>query len=219
MLRWARAHHLTRSTGHRGDVVVWGNGTHVGIYRGNGKAIRSLTSGVQVLGLRVLNTRFTTFISTGLSGAAAPAKPATAPAASRPKVVARRTVAFSRLNFRSAPRVTAAACASSPAAHGSGGPLRERRGRPDLVPGGRRDTGRLGRRLADAPRGLTFGPVAGPGLYLRHDAIALRGGGVVACRAWSWWEGATVRRAGLASRTGRGGWIRTTDVACIRRLL
>lgn len=114
LLRWARAHHVTRSTGHRGDVVVWGNGAHVGIYLGNGKAISTLTSGVRVHGLRVLTTPFTTFISTGLSGAApagaaATGKAAAAPAAAKPKVVARRTVAVSRLNFRSAPRVTATA--------------------------------------------------------------------------------------------------------------
>ena len=66
MLRWARAHHLTRTIGRRGDVVVWGNGAHVGIYLGNGKAVSTLTSGVRVHGLRVLNTRFTTFIGTGL---------------------------------------------------------------------------------------------------------------------------------------------------------
>ena len=67
MLRWARANHLTRTIGHRGDVVVWGNGAHVGIYLGKGRAISTLTSGVRVHGLRVLDTRFTTFISTGLS--------------------------------------------------------------------------------------------------------------------------------------------------------
>jgi cell wall-associated NlpC family hydrolase len=66
MLRWARAHHLTRTIGHRGDVAVWGNGAHVGIYLGKGRAISTLTSGVRVHGLRVLNTRFTTFIGTGL---------------------------------------------------------------------------------------------------------------------------------------------------------
>jgi hypothetical protein len=91
--------------------VVWGNGAHVGIYLGNGKAISTLTSGVRVHGLRVLNTPFTTFISTGLSGttpAAAVATIATARAASLPPVVARRTVAVSRLTFRSAPRLTAA---------------------------------------------------------------------------------------------------------------
>ncbi|MFH0750358.1 MAG: NlpC/P60 family protein [Chloroflexota bacterium] len=115
LLRWARAQHLTRSTGHRGDVVVWGNGAHVGIYLGSGKAISTLTSGVRVHGLRALNTRFTTFISTGLSVATpatakATTAATTAPAtvAAKPKVVARRTVAVSRLNFRSAPRVTAA---------------------------------------------------------------------------------------------------------------
>ncbi|MFH1475740.1 MAG: SH3 domain-containing protein, partial [Chloroflexota bacterium] len=110
MLRWARAHHLTRSTGRRGDVVVWGNGSHVGIYLGNGRAISTLTSGVRVHGVRALTTRFTTFISTGLTGAAPAAKATTATtaAAARPKVIARRTVAVSGLNFRSAPRLTSA---------------------------------------------------------------------------------------------------------------
>ena len=115
MLRWARAHHLTRSIGRRGDVVVWGNGAHVGIYLGNGKAISTLTSGVRVHGLRVLNTRFTTFISTGLSGtgrtvsaASVPASPAaSALAAAKAKVVTHRTVTVSRLNLRTAPRLTA----------------------------------------------------------------------------------------------------------------
>jgi hypothetical protein len=120
MLRWARARHLTRSVGQQGDVVVWGNGAHVGIYLGKGRAISTLTSGVRVHGLRVLNTRFTTFISTGLSspsravGDAAAAKATTAGAeaalvAARAKVVARRTVTVTRLNLRGAPRLTAAA--------------------------------------------------------------------------------------------------------------
>ena len=125
MLRWARARHLTRSVGHRGDIVVWGNGAHVGIYLGKGRAISTLTSGVRVHGLRVLNTRFTTFISTGLSGpgravsGAAATKTTTTNAgavnagtalvAARAKVVARRTVTVTRLNLRGAPRLTAAA--------------------------------------------------------------------------------------------------------------
>ncbi len=120
MLRWARTRHLTRSVGHRGDIVVWGNGAHVGIYLGNGRAISTLTSGVRIHGLRVLNTRFTTFISTGLSGpgravnGTSATKTTTASAgaalvAARAKVVARRTVTATRLNLRGAPRLTAAA--------------------------------------------------------------------------------------------------------------
>ena len=88
---------------------------------GTGRAISTLTSGVRVHGLRVLTARFTTFISTGLSGpplrATATARrsrrdrhgaPAPDDLRSRAKVVARRTVTVSRLNLRSAPRVTAA---------------------------------------------------------------------------------------------------------------
>jgi hypothetical protein len=87
ILRWARAHHLTRTIGHRGDVVVWGNGAHVGIYLGKGRAISTLTSGVRVHGLRVLNTRFTTFIGTGLWVPARPVR-AAATSASTPTATA-----------------------------------------------------------------------------------------------------------------------------------
>jgi cell wall-associated NlpC family hydrolase len=67
LLRWARAKNLTTKHGRRGDVVVWGNGSHVGIYLGNGRAISTLVSGVRVHRVRALTTPFTTFIRTGLS--------------------------------------------------------------------------------------------------------------------------------------------------------
>ena len=107
MLRWARSHHLTTSHGRRGDVAVWGNGSHVGIYLGNGRVISTLVSGVRVTRLRALTTPFTTFIRTGLSGAKPPVA-AVARTATLPKVVAHRTVAVSGLNLRSAPRLSAA---------------------------------------------------------------------------------------------------------------
>lgn len=67
LLRWARARHLTTKHGRRGDVVVWGNGSHVGIYLGNGRAISTLVTGVRVHRVRALTTPFTTFIRTGLA--------------------------------------------------------------------------------------------------------------------------------------------------------
>jgi hypothetical protein len=114
MLRWARAHGRTTSHGRRGDIAVWGNGSHVGIYLGNGRAISTLTSGVRVHGLRVLTTRFTTFIRTGLSAPTVAARTATtttrppARTTAAPKIIARRTVAVSALNLRAAPRLSAA---------------------------------------------------------------------------------------------------------------
>ena len=68
MLRWARAPSPDDVHGHRGDIAVWGNGSHVGIYLGNGRAISTLTRASACTGLRALTTRFTTFIRTGLSG-------------------------------------------------------------------------------------------------------------------------------------------------------
>jgi cell wall-associated NlpC family hydrolase len=100
MLRWARARGFTGATGRRGDVVVWGNGAHVGIYLGNGRAVSTLVSGVRVHGLRVLTTRFTTFIHTGLADRSSGVV-AAAPA--RPPVVARRTVAVASLHLRTGP--------------------------------------------------------------------------------------------------------------------
>lgn len=116
MLRWARSHHLTTSHGRRGDIAVWGNGSHVGIYLGNGLVVSTLVSGVRVTRVRALTTPFTTFIRTGLSAsAAAPsakaakaAKAHAKPSASKKlAVVAHRRVAVAGLNLRSGPRLSA----------------------------------------------------------------------------------------------------------------
>jgi cell wall-associated NlpC family hydrolase len=50
-----------------GDLVVWGYGSHIGIYIGNGKAISTLRSGVRVHGVFALSARFTTYLHTGMS--------------------------------------------------------------------------------------------------------------------------------------------------------
>lgn len=70
LLRWARSKGLTTRHGRRGDVVVWGKGSHVGIYLGNGRAISTLISGVRVHRVHAVTTPFTTFIRTGLSTSA-----------------------------------------------------------------------------------------------------------------------------------------------------
>lgn len=65
---WFRARGLaTRSGGVRGDLVVYGGGTHVGIYLGNGKVISTLTRGVTVHGLHAVIAPFTAFLKTRLS--------------------------------------------------------------------------------------------------------------------------------------------------------
>lgn len=52
----------SRSHGQRGDLVIWGDGRHIGIYLGNGRAISALTSGVTTHRLRGLTSSFTTFL-------------------------------------------------------------------------------------------------------------------------------------------------------------
>jgi cell wall-associated NlpC family hydrolase len=61
-----RRHLASKSGGRPGDLVIWGGGTHVGIYLGNGKAISTLTRGVRIHGVRAVRARFTAYLHTGL---------------------------------------------------------------------------------------------------------------------------------------------------------
>jgi NlpC/P60 family/Bacterial SH3 domain len=74
--------------GRPGDLVVWGGGSHVGIYLGNGMAISTLVRGVTVHGVYAVTARFTAFLHTGMSsGTAVPAmapSPFPVPAAKPP---------------------------------------------------------------------------------------------------------------------------------------
>lgn len=58
----------SRGGGRVGDLVIYGGGSHVGIYLGGGRVISTLTSGVRIHGAYALYQRFTAFLHTGLSG-------------------------------------------------------------------------------------------------------------------------------------------------------
>ena len=63
LMRWFHRHHqTTHRRPHRGDLVVWGGGTHVGIYLGHGRAISALASGVRIHRLRALEEPLTVFL-------------------------------------------------------------------------------------------------------------------------------------------------------------
>jgi cell wall-associated NlpC family hydrolase len=65
---WFRAHgKASRHNPRVGDLVIWGYGTHVGIYIGNGKAISTLRNGVRVHGVFAVTARFTAYLHTGMS--------------------------------------------------------------------------------------------------------------------------------------------------------
>ena len=49
-----------------GDLVIWGGGSHVGIYVGNGRAISTLTRGVRVHRVHAVTARFTAYLHTGM---------------------------------------------------------------------------------------------------------------------------------------------------------
>jgi len=57
----------SRTGGQPGDIVVWGGGTHVGIYLGNGYAVSALTRGVRVHRLNALTAPFTAFLHTRMN--------------------------------------------------------------------------------------------------------------------------------------------------------
>jgi cell wall-associated NlpC family hydrolase len=67
MLYWARLHGKTSRRSPRvGDVAIWGNGSHAGIYIGNGRVISALNRrlGIRITRLHALSAPFTTFIKT-----------------------------------------------------------------------------------------------------------------------------------------------------------
>lgn len=80
MLAWARAHHrFSRSNPQVGDVVIYGGGSHVGIYIGNGQVISALNpvQGIRITGLHALSNAVTGFIHTQLGRGLPPAAQAT----------------------------------------------------------------------------------------------------------------------------------------------
>lgn len=56
----------SRSNPKPGDLVIWGGGSHVGIYIGHGYAISTLTSGVRIHRVHAVTARFTTYLHTGM---------------------------------------------------------------------------------------------------------------------------------------------------------
>jgi peptidoglycan DL-endopeptidase CwlO len=124
---WFRARGLASATdGRPGDLVIWGGGTHVGIYLGNGMAISTLVNGVRVHSIRATTARFTAFLHTGIAGTAATAVPRTAkPTAvvAKAVTVTARRVTTTALRLRSGPS-TAARVLSTLAAHAKVGVVR-----------------------------------------------------------------------------------------------
>jgi hypothetical protein len=105
LYRWFKAHGLaSRSNPKIGDLVIWGGGTHVGIYIGNGKAISTLTNGVRIHGVHAVRAKFTAYLHTGMSGTAARG---TSVAAIAAIARARTTIRHARhaLNLRRGPGI------------------------------------------------------------------------------------------------------------------
>jgi len=65
-----------------GDLVIWGRGTHVGIYIGGGKAISTLRGGVRIHRVSALRARFTAYLHTGLAQTVPTPAPTVAPSPS-----------------------------------------------------------------------------------------------------------------------------------------
>ena len=66
--RWFRERGLVSKKNPRvGDLIIWGNASHIGIYVGNGEAISALTSGVKRHGVFRVTTPFTAYLRVSLS--------------------------------------------------------------------------------------------------------------------------------------------------------
>ena len=67
LYRWYKARGLaSRHHPKVGDLVIWGGGTHVGIYVGNGKAISTLTQRRRIHRVHAVTARFTAYLHTGM---------------------------------------------------------------------------------------------------------------------------------------------------------
>ena len=100
----------SRSGGKPGDLIIWGGGSHVGIYLGNGMAISTLVGGVRIHGVWALTTPFTAFLHTGIASlpATVAPRPITAvSAAARAAIVTGRRATTTALRLRSTPSTAA----------------------------------------------------------------------------------------------------------------
>ena len=100
----------SRSGGKPGDLIIWGGGSHVGIYLGNGMAISTLVGGVRIHGVWALTTPFTAFLHTGIASlpATVAPRPTTAvSAAARAAIVPGRRATTTALRLRSTPSTAA----------------------------------------------------------------------------------------------------------------
>jgi hypothetical protein len=103
MWRWFVARgKASRADPHPGDLVIYGRGSHVGIYIGRGRVVSTLANGVRITGVYALHSGFTTFLHTRL-----------AVGASRP------TIATARANASAKARTTAGTASRSTRATGT----------------------------------------------------------------------------------------------------
>lgn len=57
----------SRSNPQKGDLVVWGFGSHIGIYIGGGQVISALTGGVKVHGIFAVTATFTAYLHVNMT--------------------------------------------------------------------------------------------------------------------------------------------------------
>ncbi|MBA2718244.1 MAG: C40 family peptidase [Chloroflexi bacterium] len=109
---WFRGRGLASRTDPKpGDLVVWGSGSHIGIYIGSGMAISTLTSGVKVHGVFAVTASFTAYLHTGMSTKLISG--ATVTTAAAPIIIATRIV-IDDTNLRTGHSVDAARLALLP---------------------------------------------------------------------------------------------------------
>jgi len=206
---FSRRGRTSRGGGRVGDLVIYGGGSHVGIYLGNGRVISTLTSGVKVHGVYGLYQRFTAFLHTGLSGrvSAAGRRPRPHPAAHghrhhRPRRV-RHSAARPAMHATAAP--TWVGSSLGPTAGVAGlGPVAFERTLSDPTGMIGRDVERLvrgWRATVAAQDGVTDARIAGIG---RGDRLVVVRTSVASERSWLELRSTSGRRTWVASgRTRR----------------
>lgn len=95
----------SRTNPQKGDLVIWGNGSHMGIYIGDGKAISALTSGVRIHAVNAVTADFTAYLHTGMHKVPSGVTTATATTTTKIQIGDVRYI-DGRVNLRSGPGTT-----------------------------------------------------------------------------------------------------------------
>jgi cell wall-associated NlpC family hydrolase len=90
-----------------GDLVIFGGGSHVGVYIGAGRVVHAMVTGVAITRINAVYPSFTTYVHLGLTTLRLPAGTTAAAARRAPRSVIATVRTIAPLSLRAAPSTAA----------------------------------------------------------------------------------------------------------------